>query len=200
MFHDIKIVIRNFLNGLNWESPRTPQNQDLRQRLATEIESWDIDVSDSFTAKMLYNSCNIAECCYSHASTELQYFVALYTAFTFYSDDHCATDPEPVGQFAQRFAMGEPQLDPVLDQFAAHIKKAYDLWPLIGANAIISGTLDSMTAAYTEYTTKEMDTIPSATRYPYYLRMHSGVGAVYSFFIFPACWRTSVNSYLQLIP
>ena len=149
---------------------------------------------------MLHNSCNMAECCYNHTSIELQYFVALYTAFTFYADDHSASNPEPIGQFAQRFAMGAPQLDPVLDRFAAHVKQAYDLWPRIGANAIISGTLDSMTAMYTECTTKDMHTIPSAMRYPYYLRTRSGVGPPYSHFIFPTCWRASVNSYLQLIP
>ena len=131
------------MNGLNFESPRTPQNSELRQRLAAEIASWNIDVSATFTEKMLHNSCNMAECCYSHTSPEHLYFVALYTAFTFYADDHCEAHPEPIGQFAERFVRGLPQLDPVLDRFAAHIKHVYELWPRVGANAIISGTLDS---------------------------------------------------------
>ena len=181
-------------------SPRTPRNAGLRHKLATEIASWNIDVSTTFTEKMLHNSCNMAECCYGHTSADHQYFIALYTAFTFYADDHCGADPEPIGQFAQRFIEGEPQLDPVLDRFAAHIKHAYELWPRIGANAVISGTLDSMTAMYIEYTTQDMSTIPAATRYPYYLRTKSGVGPPYAHFIFAKSWRSSVNSYIQIIP
>ncbi|OBZ70154.1 Trichodiene synthase [Grifola frondosa] len=200
LIDDTKRIIRNFLNGLDFESPQTPMNSELRRRLAAEIASWNIDVSTTFTDKMLSNSCNMAETCYGHASPEHQYFIALYTAFTFYADDHCEGDPEPVGQFAHRFTNGEMQLDPVLDRFAAHIKTAYELWPLIGANTIISGTLNSMTAMYIEYTTRSMAISPSATRYPYYLRTMSGVGPPYAHFIFPKTWRASVNSYLQLIP
>lgn len=199
-FRDIRRIIRTFLSGLGFESPRTPQNPDLRHRLAAEIASWSIDVSSTFTDKMLSNSCNMAESCYSHTSPEQIYFIALYTAFTFYADDHCGSDPEPIGQFARRVIAGEPQLDPVLDRFAQHIKSAYDLWPAVGANSIISGTFDSMNAMYTEYTTKDMKVIPGATRYPYYLRTRSGVGPPYSHFIFPKQWRNEVTSYIQIIP
>ncbi|KAH9918245.1 terpenoid synthase [Epithele typhae] len=176
-------IIRSFLRGLNFVSPRTPQNDGLRRRLAAEIASWNIDVSATFTDKMLHNSCNMAECTSGHTSAEHQYFVALYTAFTFYADDHCGADPEPIGQFAQRFSEGAPQLDPVLDRFAAHIRRAFDLWPRIGANAIISGTFDSMTAMYIEYTTTGMAPIPGATRYPYYVRTKSGIIPEMDYFI-----------------
>ncbi|EJF61156.1 terpenoid synthase [Dichomitus squalens LYAD-421 SS1] len=199
-FHETKRIIRDFLSGLGFRSPRTPKNFDLRQQLTAEIASWNIDVSTTFTEKMLHNSCNMAECCYSHESPEHQYFIALYTAFTFYADDHCGADPEPIGQFAQRCLEGAPQLDPVLDRFAAHLNKTFGLWPRIGANAIISGTFDSMTAMYIEYTTKDMATRPGATRYPYYVRTKSGVGPPYAHFIFPSAWRSSVNSYIQIIP
>ena len=199
-FDDIKAVIRSFLGGLTFVSPRTPQNHELRRRLAEEIASWNIDVSATFNAKMLHNSCNMAECCYNHTSPEHQYFIALYTAFTFYADDHCTNNPEPIGQFARRFSLGATQLDPVLDRLAAHIKCAYDLWPQVGANAIISGTFDSLTAMYIECTTKDMPIAPSATKYPYYIRTSSGVGFPYAYFIFPSSWRASVNSYLQIVP
>ena len=197
---DIQRIIQGLLQGLHFISPRTPRNAELRRRLAAEIASWNINVSTTFTEKMLHNACNIAECCYSHASLEHQYFVALYTAFIFYGDDHCGTDPEPIGHFAQRCIEGAPQLDPVLDRFAAHLKRAYDLWPLIGANAINSGTHNTMTAMYIEYTTQDMATIPGAVRYPYYLRGQTAVGIPYAHFIYPNNWRSGVDSYLQVIP
>ena len=172
----------------------------MRHRLAAEIASWATDVSTTFTAKMLHNSCNMAECCYAHESVEHQYFIALYTAFTFYADDHCGTDPEPIGQFAQRCLEGAPQLDPVLDRFAAHIARASGLWPRVGANAIVNGTFDSMASMYVEYTTRGMVVRPGATRYPYYVRAKAGVGVPYSYFIFPTAWRAGVESYIQAIP
>ncbi|KAG8907576.1 hypothetical protein FRB99_003500 [Tulasnella sp. 403] len=197
---ETKQIISDFLNDLHWRSPSSPRNPELRRRLQAEIASWNIDVSSTFTDKMLSNSCNMAETSYAHTSPEHQYFIALYTAFTFYADDHCEDDPEPIGQFAFRFSTNQRQLNPILDRFASHLKKAFDLWPLIGANAIVSGTFDSMTAMYIEYTTKDMRIIPKAIRYPYYLRTKSGVGPPYSHFIFPKSFREGVNSYLQIIP
>ncbi|KAG8911847.1 hypothetical protein FRC00_005736 [Tulasnella sp. 408] len=197
---ETKRIIQDFLNALNFQSPRTPRNAELRRKLQTEIESWNIDVSTTFTDKMLSNSCNMAECSYPFCSFDIQYFVALYTAFTFYADDHCEDDPEPIGQFAFRFSTGQKQLDPVLDRFAGHLKSAFDLWPLAGANSIVSGTFDSMTAMYLEYTTKDMTIRPQAIRYPNFLRSKSGVGVPYAQFTFPKAWRDSLNSYVQIIP
>ena len=199
-FHDTKHITQEFLKALNFQPPCTPENPDLRHRLAAEIAQWPIDVSSTFTEKMLSNSCNMAECCYPLAGPEHQYFVALYTAFTFYADDHCGTDPEPIGQFAQRCVEGAPQLDPVFDRFAAHIAKASGLWPRVAANAIVNGTFDSMAAMYIEYTTKDMVVRPGATRYPYYVRAKAGVGVPYSCFMFPTAWRAGVDSYIQIIP
>lgn len=135
---------------------------------------------------MLSNSCNMAEASYGQPPPpEHIYFVALYTAFAFYADDHCGTDPGPIGQFSRRAAAGEPQLDSVLDRFAEHVKHACDLWPTIAANSIVTGTFDSINAMYLEYTIKDMKVIPGATRYPYYLRTRSGVGPPYAHMMFP---------------
>ncbi|KAG8940252.1 hypothetical protein FRC04_005461 [Tulasnella sp. 424] len=197
---ETKRIIQDFLNALDFQSPRTPRNTELRRKLQTEIEAWDLDVSTTFTDKMLSNSCNMAECTYPFCSFDIQYFIALYTAFTFYADDHCEDDPEPIGQFAFRFSTGQKQLDPVLDRFAAHLKNAFDLFPLAGANVIVSGTFDSMNGMYLEYTTKDMTIRPQAIRYPTYLRSRAGVGVPYAQFSFSKAWRDRVNSYLQIIP
>ncbi|OBZ77658.1 hypothetical protein A0H81_02643 [Grifola frondosa] len=180
-------------------TPHTRPNLELRHRLATQMELWESSLSPAFKYKLNEESCNIAEMTYGHTSTDHQYFIALFTACTIYADDHCACDPEPVGQFAERFAHGERQLDPVLDCLADHIKTAYEFWPAIGATAIISSTLDFMTAVYVE-NTKAITPTPLAPRFPYYFRSLSGLSPSYAYFIFPKSWRTGINSYLQLIP
>ncbi|OBZ75964.1 hypothetical protein A0H81_04739 [Grifola frondosa] len=99
-----------------------------------------------------------------------------------------------------RFANGQRQQDPVLDRFATHIKKAHELWPLVGANAIVCATLDSMTALYIEYTTETMTISHHAKRYSYHLRLMSGISSPFAYFMFSKTWRDNVNSYLQFKP
>ena len=196
----MKHIIHSFLDGKAWESPKVSENSLLRDKIANEVSTWGTNISTRVTTQLLNNACNMAEYAYSHTSFEHQYFVALSTVFTFYADDHCTTNPEPIGQFAQRIIDNQPQLDPVLDRFVVLLKTSYDLWPRIAANAIVSGAMDTMTGMYIEYTTKDMSSRRGATRYPLYLRTRAGFGPPYAHYVFPSEWRNTVNSYIQIIP
>jgi len=125
----------------------------------------------------------MAERAYGHCSFDHQYFMGVFTAFAIYADDFA--DPEAVAHFSRNLAMGIPQLDPVLDRYADHIRTAYDLYPLISANAVISRTCQFMDATYMEGHTKGMRIHPDAARYPWYLRGQAGVAVPYAVCIFP---------------
>ncbi|EJF61095.1 terpenoid synthase [Dichomitus squalens LYAD-421 SS1] len=145
-------------------------------------------------------SCVYAETTYGHTTHEHRYFIALYTACLMYVDDLGERDLDAVMRFTGRFARGEKQPDKILQRLAQLLGSAHDLWTQFGADAIISGTLDAVTAMYIEFTTKDMVVKPSATRFPYYLRTRAGLGPPYIHFIFMKEWRATPESYLQVLP
>ncbi len=145
-------------------------------------------------------SCVYAETTYGHTTHEHRYFIALYTACLMYVDDLGERDLDAVRRFTSRFAKGERQPDPILQCLAGLLGRAHDLWTQFGADAIIAGTLDAVTAMYIEFTTQGMVVKPSATLFPYYLRTRAGLGPPYIHFIFMDAWRATPESYLQILP
>lgn len=153
-----------------------------------------------FIEKITVAGCDFAEIIYGHTSLEHQRYIALYTACMFYSDDLGTRHLEAVGQFSRRFATGEKQLNPALDVFADVLRQAYDLWPQVGADAIVSGTLEGVTAMHLEYTTGDMATTPRATWWPNYLRNRTSFCAPFAHFNFMKTWRATPETYIQLLP
>ena len=145
-------------------------------------------------------SCVYAETTYGHTTHEHRYFIALYTACLMYVDDLGERNLDAVKQFTSRFAKGERQPDPILQRLAELLGRAHDIWTHFGADAIIAGTLDAVTAMYIEFTTQGMVVKSSATRFPYYLRTRAGLGPPYIHFIFMNDWRATPESYLQMLP
>ncbi|KAI1793271.1 terpenoid synthase [Ganoderma leucocontextum] len=154
----------------------------------------------TFIQQISVLSCDLAEISYGHVSPEHQYYIALYNACLTYVDDLGNRHLEAIAQFSRRFATGEKQLHPALDVLTHLLKQSYDLWPRVGADAIISGTLEAVTAMYVEYTTGDMAVTPRATWWPNYFRNRTSICTPYAHFNFMKSWRSTPDSYLQLLP
>ena len=197
---EVKNIIRGFLNRSNYRSPRSPCDPELRRKLTEELSSWPADIKPALVAKIIDGSCVYAETTYGHTTHEHRYFIALYTACLMYVDDLGDRDLDAVMRFTGRFARGEKQPDSILQRLADLLGCAHDLWTQFGADAIIAGTIDAVTAMYIEFTTQDMVVKPSATRFPYYLRTRAGLGPPYIHFVFMNEWRATPESYLQVLP
>ncbi|KAI0366894.1 terpenoid synthase [Pilatotrama ljubarskyi] len=196
---EIKATIAYFLKECKYGNPRTPLSPELREKTALEIASWGVRLPGNNAKKFADTSCRFAETAYAHLSPEHQFFVARYTAYFLYSDDLGSQHLEALGQFTRRFANGERQLDPVLERLAEMVKRSHELWTTFGSNAIITGILDAITAYYLEFTTRDMVIKPGAVRFPDYMRVRTGIDPPFIAFIFMRDWRSSPESYLQLV-
>ncbi|EJF61101.1 terpenoid synthase [Dichomitus squalens LYAD-421 SS1] len=141
-----------------------------------------------------------AQITYGHTSTEHQHYIALYTVCLLYADDLGIRHLDALTQFSRRFSTGEKQLNPVLNKLTELMRQAYDLWPQVGADAIVSGTLEAVSAMYIECTSGDMKITPQATLWPNYFRNRSGICPPYAHFNFVKNWRSAPDSYLQLLP
>ena len=151
-------------------------------------------------AKMVETSCSFAETVYGHVPPAHRFYIALYTACVLYAEDLGGNDPEAVTQFARRLISGRKQLCPIFDRLADLLRDAHDYWTDVGADAVISSTLDGLSATSIEYATCGMEVAPGALRYPYYLRTRAGGGPQFTHFMFARSWRETPDSYLQLLP
>jgi hypothetical protein len=118
-----------------------------------------------------------------------------------YVDDKAAgEDPTPFSVFQQRYLASEKQLDPVLDQFAVHLRDMWKHYSAFSANAIVSSAFEFVNGCYLERLTEGMAINPNASRYPYFLRSKTGVAHAYAFLIFPSAQHPDVTSYIQAEP
>ena len=153
-----------------------------------------------FIQKFSVTGCDLAVITYGHTSPEHQYYIALYTACILYVDDLGNRHLDALAQFSHRLATGQKQLNPALDVLIDLLRQSYDLWPQVGADAIVSGTLEAIAAMYIECTTGDMEVTPQATWWPNYFRNRTGICPPYAHFNFMKGWRLTPESYLQLLP
>ncbi|RPD54631.1 terpenoid synthase [Lentinus tigrinus ALCF2SS1-6] len=197
---ELQELLQGFLRGSAYRSPNTSKDLELRKRLASEIATWHLDVEPQMVGKMVETSCSYAETAYCHIPLEHRYYVALYTACMLYGEDLGERDPDSVAQFARRLIRGERQLNPIFDRLVDLLKEAHKYWTDVGADAIITGTVDALSGTFVEFATASMVVAPSATRYPWYLRTRAGGGPQFTHFMFTRSWRETPDSYLQLLP
>ena len=196
----IKEITVNFIKSTGWKPRKTLEDPALRTEVMQEIQSWNAH-DDHEAAEMLADtSCSIAEKMYGLMSYDYRRYGALYTACCAYVDDTVASNSvvlDAARKFGSRFARGEPLCLPALERLAALLKEAHTLFTDAGANAIITCTMDGMTAMALEHTTTA---IPQVTRWPEYLRSRVGVSMAYAHFGFARSWRETPESYIQLLP
>ncbi|PIL25584.1 terpene synthase [Ganoderma sinense ZZ0214-1] len=150
--------------------------------------------------KASITGCDLAKIIYGHTDHEHQCYIALYTACIVYIDDLGNRHLEALANFSRRFVAGEKQPHPALDVLSDLLKESYDLWPDVGADAIVSGTLEAVSAMHVECTTGNMRIAPQATWWPNYFRNRTGICPPYAHFNFMKGWRSAPDSYLQLLP
>ncbi|PIL22359.1 terpene synthase [Ganoderma sinense ZZ0214-1] len=196
-----KIFVRDFLNRLPYTSPNYPANPELRREVTDVIASWNVGVDSQYIEGLTETSCAIAESAYAHTSYEHQRVVAIYTACLTYADDLGHRNLEALGQFVRRFTRGEAQLHPALDCLTKLLGTLHEFCPRISADAIITSTIDSVTAMYIEVVSQGDVISLFATRYPYYLRLKTGVAPAYVHLNFTKSWGDAIGTYyLQIIP
>lgn len=197
---ETQTIILDFLQRSKYILHSTPRNAVLRTSIIECLLSWQSADTEETLAKFAETACDYTETGYGHLSPVHQHFVALYTAIILYIDDIGEQHLDAIKQFASRLTCGEKQLCPALNALVQLLRQAHELWTDVGADAIIAGTLDSVTAMYIENTTRDMEIKPKATLYPYYLRTRSGICPPYIHFIFMKHWRPTTKSYLQMLP
>lgn len=199
-YADIKSIITDFLTRSAYQWGVTQQDPELRAAVAIEALRWDTCGNVSLVEKIVDCACDFIESAYGHLSPTHRRYVAIYTACILFCDDLGGQRLEAVRQFATRLTSGQPQLTPALDTLAGLLRKAHELWPAVGADAIISGTIDAVTGMYLEYTTQDMEINQRTTWWPTYLRTRTGINAPFIHFIFMKSFRATPESYLQLLP
>ncbi|KAI1794775.1 terpenoid synthase [Ganoderma leucocontextum] len=205
--NEVKEILRDFLNrSMTTSDGFRPAGtydggklyQDVSRKVADFVEAAGDD--PTFIQKLSVLSCDLATISYGHTSFEHQYYIALYNACLTYVDDLGHRHLEAVSQFSRRFVAGEKQLNPALDVLTDLLKQSYDLWPQVGADVIISGTLEGVTAMYVECTTGDMTVTPRAAWWSNYIRIKVGICPPYAHFNFMKSWRSTPDSYLLLLP
>lgn len=197
---DIKRVVDDFLVAIDYRPRHTQPNDALRQFLSAEIKSWNVPVDEKLLTKLTQSAAVLAETSYGHLPQPYLHYAALYSCFFFYADDFAEKNPDRIKDFHLRFLRGQAQDDPVLDKYAEHLRNAYNMFPQVAANMIVSGSLEFLTATYIETTTKDLKLSRHATPYPWFLRSRSGVGVVYGHMAFPKSDTYDFKSYIQLAP
>ncbi|KAJ8482664.1 hypothetical protein ONZ51_g5210 [Trametes cubensis] len=202
--HVVQDCVNSFLSQCGYQSPQSAPDGGLRHWLSAQVSKWKATLDLKFSPKFLDKSINASsiyvETVYGHTPLEHRQYIALYTACMFYAEDVGEHDPNAVMEFTRRFVRGEKQPDEIFECLSGLLRRAYEYWPPFGADSIITGTLDALSANYIECSTKDMHIRPSATRYPTYLRLRAGISAPYTHFLFPNTWKRAPESYLQILP
>ena len=196
----IKQIVGDFLVRSRYSWGASPRDEELRAQVLAEARRWDDYGNAAGVEQVVDTACSITESAYGHTSPAHRLYVALYTASLTYVDDFVGATTEAVRQFASRLTRGEPQLTIALETLAVLMRQTHELWPAVGADAIISGTIDAVTAMYIEYAAKEMVVSPHAERWPMYFRTRTAVNPPYNHFIFMKAFRETPESYLQMLP
>ncbi|CDO77799.1 hypothetical protein BN946_scf184667.g2 [Trametes cinnabarina] len=196
----IRSIVVDFLSRSDYRAVQCPKDLAIRAKLGAEIQTWAMYVEPRMLDKMLETSCSYVETAFGHTSAEHRYYIAIYTACMLYGEDLGEHDADAVTQFGRRLVNGQRQLSPIFDRLAELLQRAHLYWSDVGADAIITGTVDALTATALEFATTGTPVAPSALRYPYYLRTRAGGGPQYTHFIFMRSWREKADSYLQILP
>ncbi|KAH9940449.1 uncharacterized protein BXZ73DRAFT_75543 [Epithele typhae] len=200
----VKELLFNFLERSNWKKVPVERDIVLRSDIRREIELWSFYDDALLIDALVDVACGIAEASYLLLPPPHRRFVALYTACTAHVDDRTGRQDgaaiTAAQRFGIRFARGEPQGLPALDVLARLLKDTYDLFPALGANTIISNTVDGMTAMYVEASTVGVAVVPGASKWPDYFRIKTGLCAAYTHFCFLKEFEQKPGAYVQMVP
>jgi hypothetical protein len=131
--------------------------------------------------------------------TEKKTVTTISTILT-YIDDVAPANPLPYMDFQRRYALGLPQLDPVLDSFAEAFKSVYELWDMPFANFMVTSALDFITATCVENTIPVFTPANRPGRFPWFLRSRTGAAIAYCAMIFPKSGNHDFSAFFRAAP
>jgi hypothetical protein len=109
-------------------------------------------------------------------------------------------NPPALAVFQQRFVSGQPQLDPVLDHFADHLRQIWRHYPPFTANIMVNSALDFVGGCYFEVITNGMRIHQTAYRYPDWIRGKTSLADLFILFLWPASQFPEISAYIQAAP
>jgi len=196
---DVAMIIREFLsrstidymniNGLNTQ---------LEDEMRAEIKARNI--SSRRLEKTIHLAASLIELAWTDCPFEEKKTLALFNWCILYIDDASLENVEPFVAFQQRFQLGLPQLDPVLDMFAAVLYKMCDQYNPLSGNFILSSTFEFITATCTEPALECASNRNSSRRFPGYLRDRTGLGTPYGLMVFPMSRDLDFATSFQVLP
>ncbi|KAI0670935.1 terpenoid synthase [Trametes maxima] len=196
-----KDILRDFLLRLGYKSPCTSPDAEIRAIVTSEIISWNIGLSSDAIELLMDAGCTIAESAYAHTPRQHRILIAIFTTYWLYIDDVANHRGEDLAEFGRYFIRGQKQPHPVLQRAALQLLEMHEYYPRIGADSIVISSLDAFVGMYIEHASKDTLISPGATKYPYFLRLKTGLVPPYGHFNFPKGWRDPADQrYLQLLP
>lgn len=198
--HDIAAVIKELLTVKSSPDYLTMDsvNEELEGAMKAEIESRNI-VSPRLE-KTLHLASSLIELAFKDCTFEEKKNMALYNWFILYTDDASPKNVGPFVAFQQRFLGGFPQLDPVLDAFAAVLQKMCNQYEPLAANFFLSATFEFINATCVEPAIEALPILRGARRFPGFLRDRTGLGIPYAIMVFPKSRPLNFVTCFQALP
>ncbi|KAL5496042.1 hypothetical protein ACEPAH_3135 [Sanghuangporus vaninii] len=134
---------------------------------------------DSVFRRFIGLGATIAIASYSHLRDEnVKIYIALYTAFIAYLDDHFLSQIDAIREFVSRFVACQPQQLKVLDDFAALLLEMPRFHNAVACNIILTSTFDYLSSLLIQTDVIGVPIPTSATEYPMFFRRLSGIGNI----------------------
>ena len=108
--------------------------------------------------------------------------------------------PQSLAVFQQRFVASEPQLDPILDHFADHLRQIWVYYPPFTANIMVNSALDFISGCLFEVITDGMGIHQKASRYPDWIRGKNSLADLFILFLWPTSEFPEISTYIQAAP
>jgi hypothetical protein len=197
---DVAAIIKEFLSmnsSMDYQGMNST-NKELEDTMRAEMKARNI-VSPRLE-KTVHLAASLIELAFKDCTFEEKTNMALYNWFILYTDDASTKDVAPFMAFEQRFLRNLPQLDPVLDAFAAVLLKMCDQYDALAANFILSATFEFINATCIEPAMEALPILRGAKRFPSFLRDRTGLGIPYSLMIFPKSRSLDFVSCFQALP
>ncbi|RDB26110.1 Trichodiene synthase [Hypsizygus marmoreus] len=182
--YDVAAVIKNFLKVL--PSRKITKDEGTTRKImdAMQAEMDSYNLSSPLLKRIMYLAASLAELAFPGLALEEKKNIALYTWYVVYIDDASLNDNRPFVAFQQRFTLGLPQLDPVLDAYASVLHALCDQYDTLPANFILSATFDYVNATCLEPALEALPPVSGPTLFPGFLRDRTGLGIPYALFVF----------------
>lgn len=181
-------IVKDFLDLYSYPRYRHihPTNEELEAAMRTEMKARNL--RSPRLEKSLHVAASLIELAFNGCTLEEKTNIALFNWYIIYIDDAVLSNPRPFVEFQYRFMCGLPQLDPVLDAFAAVLRSLSASYPPLQANLILSAAFEFVSASCVEPQLALLNRgvkksrrgsasmVKEATRFPIFLRERTGLG------------------------